>query len=465
MGQDHQLKTAAGLSKLWDAAPLNRTRAGSPQATYRYRRGALHLMIQPGIAETVLRNEVLKDQSLLSLLLMAWPKSRIGLRLIGASDGEEPTRRAARGQLAVFQARLSDLLRHAPSTWASPLGLRPRLLQLDIEAREMPTDLTNQIEVAQAVDGPLAYITGFASKTAEQAARIAGVLTVFDAPQARCVPLQALGSAIRITTWYVTEAQRLMDAGTVHPDIEKAQLLLDFFWRRYPDVRFDKRAIVRFGPSSKRDAATAEKQLVILGSCGHIQSRTGPRLINGTNAKINWGLAGPSCIRSLSFAPPTPMAKLKLRAAPWTVSPSPLTRHPAIWVVFLIDQGAERYVALNPLCESGSAHLLCCRLVSRTCKAVSYSDRATRTRPLISSCVKRVVAVRGYLRKGTLSINDIVLRIQMESRDCRCKHVGLFFENGHCGGGLFQHGGVVLCRCVGTCRRRVDVRYRHGLFA
>lgn len=47
MNSDNRLKTMAGLSRLWNGEPIDRTRAGDGATTYRGRRLAAHLMVQP----------------------------------------------------------------------------------------------------------------------------------------------------------------------------------------------------------------------------------------------------------------------------------------------------------------------------------------------------------------------------------------------------------------------------------
>ncbi|MEO1749776.1 MAG: hypothetical protein AAFR27_14395, partial [Pseudomonadota bacterium] len=104
------------------------------------------------------------------------------------------------------------------------------------------------------------------------------------------VPVGTMECAIRITEWYITEAQRLMDAGAVDPGIQQAQRLLEFLQRKYADRPFDKRTIIRFGPSSVRDAATADKALRTLEAYGYVRQGTGPRIIHGSNSATNWEL-------------------------------------------------------------------------------------------------------------------------------------------------------------------------------
>ncbi len=67
----------------------------------------------------------------------------------------------------------------------------------------------------QAPGGDLAHITGYASKAAEQAARIAGVLTLWRDLDARQVQPGDMGDAIALAQFYLAEASRLASAATV----------------------------------------------------------------------------------------------------------------------------------------------------------------------------------------------------------------------------------------------------------
>lgn len=290
MNRDNVLKTISNLSKLWDASALNRTRAGAPQTTFRHRRGALHLMIQPGIAEGVLANETLRDQGFLSRLLIAWPHSRIGQRLIETGPEVTAQRTAAKAKLAAYQDRIRTLLDRAPETPHAPLELRPKCLTFGGEAESLLINFANQIESAQGDDGTLAQIRGFASKAAEQAARIAGVLTTFDDPEATTVSVETMGNALAITSGYVAEAQRLLDAGDTAPWLAKAQTLLDWLKKKRSDVPFSNRDIVRFGPNSIRDRDTVERLLHILETHRHICPNAMPMMVDGVLAKQNWSL-------------------------------------------------------------------------------------------------------------------------------------------------------------------------------
>ena len=88
-GPEHRLKTAACLSALWDGGGLRRFRAGDGVTDLPGRRLALHLMIQPDAAAAFLSDAILRDQGILSRLLLArrqaWPAIASGVSRLQVS--------------------------------------------------------------------------------------------------------------------------------------------------------------------------------------------------------------------------------------------------------------------------------------------------------------------------------------------------------------------------------------------
>ncbi|WP_443137024.1 DUF3987 domain-containing protein [Mameliella sp. AT18] len=73
--------------------------------------------------------------------------------------------------------------------------------------------------------GDLANVTGYARKAAEQAARIAGVLTLWRDLDAPAVTAPDMGDGIALAQFYLSEAVRLADAATVSQEIDRAEAL------------------------------------------------------------------------------------------------------------------------------------------------------------------------------------------------------------------------------------------------
>ncbi|WP_306112801.1 MULTISPECIES: YfjI family protein [unclassified Roseovarius] len=174
MNSENRMKTVAGLSKFWDGAPINRTRAGDGAATFYGRRLSAHLMVQPIIADTLLSDPTARDQGFLARFLLCHPPSTIGTRLREAHSVQSDA------ALAVYTSRLGELLRaELPLAEGSRNELDLPVLQLEPEAERVLRKFANELERKQAPGCELSEDTAFASKAAEQAARIAGVLAVY----------------------------------------------------------------------------------------------------------------------------------------------------------------------------------------------------------------------------------------------------------------------------------------------
>ncbi len=170
MNKDNRQKTSAALNDLWQGNPIRRTRQGEGAYTLHGRRLAIHLMVQPGPARAFMADPMTGDTGFLPRFLICEPPSTIGTRLHGKMRPEN-------GRLAAFSDRLRTILETALPMDEETRGLKPRVLGLSPEARATLIDFADEIEMRQAPGGDLAHVTGYASKAAEQAARIAGVLT------------------------------------------------------------------------------------------------------------------------------------------------------------------------------------------------------------------------------------------------------------------------------------------------
>jgi hypothetical protein len=104
MSQDNKLKTASGLSDLWDGNPVRRVRSGDGAIILPGRRLSMHLMAQPAVADILFRDDLLANQGLLSRLLVTGPESAAGTRL-WHEEGPETDR-----DLKRYGARLLDIL-------------------------------------------------------------------------------------------------------------------------------------------------------------------------------------------------------------------------------------------------------------------------------------------------------------------------------------------------------------------
>ena len=274
MSDEHRLKTAATYSALWDGEPFRRVRAGDGVTILPGRRLAMHIMVQPDAAEKFLSDGLLRDQGLLSRVLVAAPPSVAGSRLYRETRAEDDA------AIRAYGARLLRILElPLPLAEGCLNELEPRVLHLSAEAKNAFEAFYNHVERQSGAEKELSLIPDFAAKAAEQAARIAGVLTVVEDQQASEIRTDTMARAIALTDWYVDEALRLRGVARVDPALRAADGLLQWM-RRQGKPKFSFRDdIMQCGPRATRTKKAAEAALRVLEDHGYISDSRGNRRI------------------------------------------------------------------------------------------------------------------------------------------------------------------------------------------
>jgi len=263
MNSDNRLKTCAGLSNFWDGTPINRTRAGDGASTMRGRRLASHMMVQPVAARPLLADPVASGQGFLARFLICEPESTIGHRLSRVFRPESDT------AIAAFSAKLRTLLETGlPLREGTQNELEPYSLELSTEARELLLEYYDHTERAQSDGGSMAHIRPYASKSAEQAARIAGVLTLWKNKDAKAVNAEAMANGIALARYYLLEARRLADAAVISEKIEEAELLRKWLMHTWFEPEVLLSDVMQKGPNSLRESPKAKAAIAILKNHG-----------------------------------------------------------------------------------------------------------------------------------------------------------------------------------------------------
>lgn len=258
MSDDNRLRTAAALSEVWDGKPIKRIRALDGVSILPGRRLSLHVMIQPDASAGFLANPVLRDQGLLSRVLVAAPESIAGTRFYREPD---PYDEAA---IKAYGARILSILEApAPMADGAENELAPRALPMSAGAVDLWKQFFDHIEMQSGDGGDLAPIRDFASKAAEHAARIAGVLTIVNDLQADEISVAAMENAVTLVNWYLGEAERLQSASRLDPKLLRASALLDWLKGRDSD-ECGFREILRFGPMPVRTKDKADEAVGVL---------------------------------------------------------------------------------------------------------------------------------------------------------------------------------------------------------
>ena len=279
---ENMLKSVAGLSKLWDGAPIIRTRAAEGESASRCGcRLSAHLMIQPIVAQAVLGNPMMQGQGFLARFLIAWPQSLAGSRFYRDADPTKDIR------LVRYWHRMASLLTLEPQRDEHDEPAPPTL-QLTPDALAAWIIEHDAIEVALGQGGDLQEIKPTAAKGGENLLRIAGVLAVIEGSD--CITQHIVKRAGMLVRWYLAEALRLTNPAKSEPHLIAAQRLLD--WLHSNDWQtFEARTLQREGPRFVRKSATQRDAMLAvltehhqLLTCDGKQFRLNPLATMATTA-------------------------------------------------------------------------------------------------------------------------------------------------------------------------------------
>ncbi|WP_297781157.1 YfjI family protein [uncultured Roseovarius sp.] len=280
MKAENRLATCASFSAMWDGSPLDRWRAGDGVESHTGRRFSAHILVQPVAAEALLSDPMANGQGLLARFLACRPASRIGTRLRMERDAQ------AEAGIATFAARIRSLLsRDLPLADGKRNELAPPVLPLAREARDVLTTFAREVEKAQAPGGPFEDARAFASKTAEHAARLAAVLTIYADPDAAQVTGETMAGATEIATFYANEAARLADAAIVPPEVADAEKMRKWLLGSWGEPCISAAIAAQLGPF--KVTKRVRKALQLLADYGWLIEENGAE-VAGKPRKEAW---------------------------------------------------------------------------------------------------------------------------------------------------------------------------------
>jgi hypothetical protein len=284
MNSENRQKTLAALNDLWQGNPIRRTRSGDGHATLHGKRLAVHLMVQPGVARAFMADPMAADTGFLPRFLICEPPSAIGTRFQRNARRDEAA-------LADFGDRMRAILETEMPMDPDARELEPRTLNLSPEARNRLIAFADTVEAAQSPGGGFSTVTGTASKAAEQAARIAGVLTLWRDLNAHEVQAGDMADAITLAHYYLTEAVRLANVATVSAEIDRAEALRKWLLESWEDPSVMARDVVQYGPGPLRETPKARAALATLEKHGWVVRLNPGTVVRGAARKEVWRIA------------------------------------------------------------------------------------------------------------------------------------------------------------------------------
>ncbi|MGH1454559.1 MAG: DUF3987 domain-containing protein [Paracoccaceae bacterium] len=287
MSKDQRTKTLGAFNDLWQGKPIQRTRAGEGSVVLFGRRLAVHLMAQPAVLRDFMADPIATDIGFLPRFLITEPPSTIGTRL-HAKTCTNPT------ALGAFSKRLTAILETAMPMDEQTRALSPRVLPLSEQARAVLVQFSDRVEIAQRSGGKYEGVTGYASKAAEQAARIAAVLTLWSDLEAPRVEAATMADAVDLAEFYLNEALRLKDAAIISAETAKAELLRVWLLDKWKHPDIVPCEVVQSGPNSLRELKTVKGALKTLVDAGWLASLDTGAVIRGSARQVAYKIVQPT---------------------------------------------------------------------------------------------------------------------------------------------------------------------------
>lgn len=189
------------LNQLWDGTSLTIDRRSTESFTVRGARLTVALQVQePTLREFFTRSGALaRGTGFLARFLVAWPESTQGQRPFTEAPANWP-------HLAAFHRLIAAIL-ELPAPIDDDGALTPPMLPLTPEAKAAWVEYHDAIESELASGGELYDVRDVASKSADNAARLAALFQMFEGAGG-AIGADAFEGASRITAWHLHEARR-----------------------------------------------------------------------------------------------------------------------------------------------------------------------------------------------------------------------------------------------------------------
>jgi hypothetical protein len=277
MGKDSSMRNMALLNSLWDGASITIDRKTGPSFILQGARLTMGLAVQPETIKAFLDSSkgLARGIGFLARFLVAWPASTQGFR-----EFQEPPENWP--HLSKFHRRIGALLDHSP-TINDQGGLEPVMLELSPKAKAAWVEFHNEVELELRPGRDMAETRDVASKTADNAARLAALFHVFEIGLEGAIGEDHMQRAAAIASWHLYEARRFMQEIAVPTETINALKLdawLIGYCRENRVTEINRRTIQQSGPNCIRSKEVLNGAIEALIEAGRA------RLVKSGKAKI-----------------------------------------------------------------------------------------------------------------------------------------------------------------------------------
>ncbi len=258
MGKDSMVRNLAFLNVAWEGGIHQVDRRTSESFTVKGARLTMSLAIQDATLRAFFdrTGTLARGTGWMARFLLAWPESTQGTRMYA----EAPERWPA---LAAFHKRLENLLQ-MPLPFDDDGRLEPPQLNLTPAAKAAWIEYHDAIETELRRGGELIDVRDVASKSADNAARLAALFHVFEHDGLGDIGTESFQGAARLAAWHLNESRRYFGEMAQAPELSDAARLDAYLLAYLRDTHqgaAGKRHLQQFGPirdGRRLDAALQE---------------------------------------------------------------------------------------------------------------------------------------------------------------------------------------------------------------
>lgn len=220
MGAESVTRNLSALNVLWDGGELRIDRRTSESFTVRNSRLTMSLQVQFPVLVNfwAKQGELARGSGFLARFLVAWPESTIGTRKY-----QLPPKGMV--ELERFNARITQLLNRQINFDETGDGLSLEMLKFSKEAKTGWVNYFNLIEDQLSPRGQLREVKDVASKSADNAARIAALFHLFEDVSGDLISESHAQAAAMVAGWHLSESCRVITELSQDPEMSLAAKL------------------------------------------------------------------------------------------------------------------------------------------------------------------------------------------------------------------------------------------------
>ena len=276
MKADNIAKNLATLNKAWESGTMKISRRSTDSFTVTGARVSMGLAVQPAIIRQYheQNGESARGSGFFARFLLAHPESTIGTRFITVDEAREGV--ASAPQLNLFHAKLHSLLEQQYTNGKGGKFENLPVLQLSDDALTHWVKYHNDLEAEMQAGGDMEEARDIASKSADNAARLAGLFHLFSGGDVHdAISGEIMRAACKLASWYLYEARRFF--GEVALPTEELEVIKLDEWiitqcKAAGDGSISKSQILqRVTPTSLRKVEKLNKTLDTLARANHIR--------------------------------------------------------------------------------------------------------------------------------------------------------------------------------------------------